>query len=187
MPVSRNVRKNNKKKPFKRSPASRLANPHIARPVSVTDWKSLTQYYNFLAGYARHAGTILQYARNPDLCKALPDLPLATRLMTALGRDLQLYVDSLNALYERHADRTGDSTDDDALIEMIDVAERYDMWMESYNVVVMPIVRQLAEQFDLARTAVLEASRAQPAAAATADEAPATPETPETGDTPDVQ
>lgn len=161
MPVSRNVRKNNKKKPYRGHAATH-------RPVSVVDWTSLEAYYQHLRTYAAQAGVVVGLARDERLKAALEDVNETTRLMNTLLRDLQHFTTALESLHERHAGRTGKHTDHDNLADMIEAAEHYDFWFNSYASVVLPTVRQLAEQFDAARVRI-EQENAQTTPAPTAE------------------
>ena len=92
-------------------------------------------------------GHIAQYSTNQVLIAAVKDKETLTQNIRLLGSDLNQMKIELGQIAATHEGRSGGSQDPDEIVGTYEVYERYNLFMERHQAVVMPTALHITEQF----------------------------------------
>lgn len=92
-----------------------------------------------------HTG-ISELVKNKEIIAAITDIKLFTMNVNTLGKDIAALNQELVALRALHEHKTGRAQTPDEHIEGLSLYEKYMLFMERHNNVVMPTATHLAEQ-----------------------------------------
>lgn len=117
-------------------------------------WDDLNNIYqeccNLLGAHTHLAGL----AQNKEVIAKVGDKETLTRNLRMLAQDLGNLKSELLQIRATHEGKTGGSNDPDVVFSTIEVFERYNLFMERHEAVVMPTVYHILEQFKQAEDAV---------------------------------
>lgn len=95
---------------------------------------------------------------NDELRGAIKDISLFEKNIIVLSKDLESLKQELDQLSALHSDKSGRATTPDEHMEGISIFEKYYMFMERHQNVVMPSVSHLLEQFREAEHSLSQAN-----------------------------
>lgn len=101
------------------------------------DWGDLQSMHDTAAGLLALPQTIRPLIADP-VTLTLPQGAEILQRGEIIVRDAELYRERLAVIQARHAGRTGDCTKPDDLMAVIQLAEQYVEWEESFNSVLLP-------------------------------------------------
>lgn len=91
-------------------------------------------------------GQLSTLIQMPEIVQAIQDKSAFTKNVYILANDLGALTNELQGLAALHADKTGRASTPDEHLEAINVYEKYVLFIERHNAVVMPTATHLAEQ-----------------------------------------
>lgn len=68
-----------------------------------------------------------------------------TSISSNLNDNLKKAKEELNAIHSKHANKTGDNTSPDELLECISIGQEYSQWITTYQNVIIPTVKSILE------------------------------------------
>lgn len=110
-------------------------------------WDDLNEIYNEAARLLHSHAAIAGYASDTDLHRYLPNPSLTVKNLKSLGSDLRQLSEELKGIKAEHANKTGGSDDADEVMGTFSIFEKYNLFTERHNAVVLPTAYQIVEEF----------------------------------------
>lgn len=126
----------------------KLAQMGLRRAKNDRAWDWVRDIANNVRSYMRAPGILLPLLDNKELLQKIVELnkkEALTDLLSRLSTDALAYAERFKAIFSRHAERHGNSTDADDMLDSIDISQRYQQFMASYEAVVMPLLQEILE------------------------------------------
>jgi len=112
-----------------------------------TCWDDLNGIYQDTARLLHSHTNIASFAADRDLHRYLQNPTLTVANLKSLGRDLRQLSQELANIHAEHAGKTGGSDDVDEVYSTFSIFEKYNLFTERHNAVVMPTAYQIVEEF----------------------------------------
>ncbi len=111
-------------------------------------WDDLNQMYEQMITLLRQHSGISALASNKTLISNVVNKQTLVSNINSLAQDLCTMNAELTELKALHDGRVGSATDPDDLILCLQTFERYKLFMERHDAVIMPTAMYIIEQFD---------------------------------------
>lgn len=134
------ARKNKSKQPNRQS--------HNIEPTGDGAWDSLNQLYQSCLGMAAQPANVMLLTQNQEAVARIDNPGALLEQMKILDKDVKEFNRQLREIYDKHANRSGNSQSPDELMLTIRLGEEYQTWQNRYNQVVMPTVETILNMFD---------------------------------------
>lgn len=129
-----------------------LANNHC--------WDDLNDIHESCVRLLSEHTHLAGYAQNKELINEVQDKETLSTNIRLLASDLQKLNGELGEIHAQHAGKTGGDQDPDVVFNTIEIYERYNLFMERHQAVVMPTVYHIIEQFTEAEKSLAAKHRA---------------------------
>jgi hypothetical protein len=123
----------------------------LFEPVDATGdqvWDDLHRLYCECRTTAATPIQILPLLKDPEKLKTVDSPKLLVDQARVLSKDMAHYSERLEAIYNQHRHRSGNSTDPDELMVALAYGEEYQQWLADFQTIVLPIVEEVLEQFN---------------------------------------
>ncbi len=128
--------------------ASRLARDRAKKELKDnTCWDDLNAIYNDCARLLISHSAISAYAKDTDLHRYLPNAALTISNLKSLAKDLRQLNEELAGIRGEHEGKSGGSDDPDEVMSTFSIFEKYNLFTERHNAVVLPTAYQIIEEF----------------------------------------
>ena len=124
-------------------------------------WDELEGMYNSMCHLLVSHSALSELAKNEVLNSYVVDKDMLSTNLNILSNDLTKMNDDLTQLHNMHAGRTGGTKDPNILMDTIVIFEKYNLFMEMHDAVVMPTAYQLISQFNQAEELMYAAQRTE--------------------------
>lgn len=127
-------------------------------------WDDLNKIHNDCAMLLLSHVHLSQYSQSKDLIACVVDKEMLAQNIKLLASDLTKLTGELAEIHTQHLGKTGGSQDADEVFGTIEIYERYNLFTERHNAVVMPTANHIVEQFreaELRLKGALEIATAQ--------------------------
>ena len=108
-------------------------------------WDVLNHIHREMCSYNLIPGMMIPHLRDREVLERVPEKRTLLANAQILARDASDMRDRLRQIGEKHADRTGSSTDMDDQFRAIQIHEEYVNWSQTYDAVVLPNVAGMME------------------------------------------
>lgn len=106
-------------------------------------WDALNGVSAAVSGVSLILAPLAPYLKNKELIDKIEDKDKFYRLVQTLDQDVRAMTQSLNAIRDRHAGRTGQTQDADEIVQAIEIQEEYVQWAGDFDDVVVPVFSQI--------------------------------------------
>lgn len=133
--------------------SEKLARMGLRRAKNDRAWDWVHDIATNVRSYMRAPGIILPMLDNETLLQKIVELnkkEALADLLSRLSADAMAYAERFRVIFSRHSERHGNSTDADDMLDSIDISQRYQQFMASYEAVVMPLLMEILEIFESA-------------------------------------
>ena len=110
-------------------------------------WETLDQLYAEFAQLCRMPASLAPLITNREAVKRLENPDEVTRIVNGIANDVEAFANQLLAIRQRHQGCVGESTDIDDQVLQLSISEAYLAWKEQFDVVVLPNVLYVQQQF----------------------------------------
>jgi len=133
--------------------ATYLAQKGLKRAKNDRVWDWLRDVAGNVRQYMQAPAILLPMLNDPSLTATIVtqgNSASLTELIQRLGGDVQSYTQRYSALYTRHSQRRGSSSNSDDMFASVAISQDYLQFMSSYESVVMPTILEILEILDKA-------------------------------------
>ena len=115
-----------------------------------TAWDDLENLYLECKALSMQVVKVIPLMNNMEALKKLnvKDRPKVAELAKVISSDFQEYMKRLDEIRANHKGKSGGYKDEDELMEIIVIGEKYSKWMSSFQLVLLPTVGQFSDYFD---------------------------------------
>lgn len=125
-----------------------------------TCWDELNAMYSDMCQLLATHTHLSAQAKNTELIAAVVDKATLVSNIRCLANDLKTLNDELIKIHSEHAGKTGGSRNPDDIIGTITIFEKYNLFMERHDAVVMPTAYHIIEQFAQAENILIAKAKA---------------------------
>jgi len=119
-----------------------------------TSWDELRNIYGQCCSLLKNAVDASQLMKRQDIFDACTRLDEALGLISALKNDLPAMLEEVNAIWAIHSARSGRAEVEDILLTF-EIYEKYQLWIERYNAIIVPTMGHLLEITNEAEVAII--------------------------------
>lgn len=109
-------------------------------------WDQLSQIYTECLAMVAHPSDLVGLLRDKNALNAVQDTQTLVANYQILARDLSSYLEQLKEIRKEHSGLAGSANEGGALLECIQIGEKYQEWMAQFQMVVLPTVNAITSQ-----------------------------------------
>lgn len=110
-------------------------------------WDDLFRIHQECCAVSTSPAVVLPLLRDPERLARVKDTKLLNDKARVLANDAKAYSERLSSILDKHRDRRGGSIDPSDYMTAISIGEEYSNWLQSYQVVVLPMVNEISAMF----------------------------------------
>lgn len=111
-------------------------------------WDDLQRLYCECRTTASTPIQVLPLLKDKDRLKTVEEPKMLVDQARVLSKDLEQYTARLEAIYNQHRERTGNSQHPDELMVALGIGEEYHQWLYDFQTIVLPTVEEILEHFN---------------------------------------
>lgn len=115
-------------------------------------WDDLHRLYLECRALSVQPSQVTPLLKDQELLSKLDDAKELVNKARVLSKDVTEHNNRLQLIHNKHADRSGGSQSNDELMQVLAIGEEYREWMEGFQIVVMPTVVEIMQQFEAVTT-----------------------------------